>query len=148
MPSGFKEKGGLKSRRWAPGLLGKYILLQLPSLALVIALLVILYEYYDFPERYAWAVAVAWVAKDAILYPFVWRAYDATPQKAMVGWTGKAREAIDPSGYVEIRGELWRAQVEEGSGPIQAGETVEVRDVQGLTLLVRPVTDGASRAEK
>lgn len=144
----FKEKGGLQSRRWAPGVLGKYILLQLPSLALVIALLVILYEYYDFPVQYAWAVAVAWAAKDAILYPFVWRAYDAGPQRAMVGLTGKAREAVDPSGYVEIRGELWRAQVEEGAGPIQAGETVEVLDVQGLTLIVRPVPERASRAEK
>lgn len=144
MLSRFKEKGGPKSRRWAPGVLGKYILLQLPSLALVIALLVVLYEYYHFPLLYAWLVAVAWVAKDAILYPFVWRAYDSSPQQAMVGLTGKAREAIDPSGYVEIRGELWRAHVEKGSAPIRAGERVEVRDVQGLTLVVRPATTIAS----
>jgi len=145
--SRFKEKGGLKSGRWSPGVLGKYILLQLPSLALVIALLVILYEYYDFPLLYAWAVAVAWVAKDVILYPFVWRAYDSSPQRAMVGLTGKAKEAIDPSGYVEIRGELWRAQLEEGVKAIRAGEMVEVRDVRGLTLIVRPTTARASREE-
>lgn len=140
----FKEKGGPKSRRWSPGVLGKYILLQLPSLALVIVLLVILRRYYDFPLVYTWAVVVAWVAKDAILYPFVWRAYDSSPQKAMVGLTGKAKETIEPSGYVEIRGELWRAQVEEGVKAIRAGDMVEVRDVRGLTLIVRPVTTQAS----
>ena len=140
----FEEKGGSKSRRWSPGVLGKYILLQVPSLALVIALLVILRRYYDFPLLYTWAVVVAWVAKDVILYPFVWRAYDSSPQKAMVGLTGKAKEAMDPSGYVEIRGELWRAHVEEGSAPIRAGEMVEVGDVRGLTLIVRPVRAKAS----
>jgi len=136
----FKEKGSITSRRWSPGVLGKYILLQLPSLALVIALMVILRRYYEFPLLYIWAVIVAWVAKDAILYPFVWRAYDSSPQRAMVGLTGKAKEAVDPSGYVEIRGELWRAQAEEGSAPIRAGEMVEVHDVRGLTLIVRPAT--------
>ena len=143
----FKETGGPRSPRWSPEVLGKYLLLQLPSLALVIALLVVLRKYYDFPLLYTWAVVAAWVAKDVILYPFVWRAYDSRPQRAMVGLTGKAKEALDPSGYVEIRGELWRAQVEEESTAIRAGETVEVREVRGLTLIVRPVAAKASRGE-
>jgi membrane protein implicated in regulation of membrane protease activity len=43
--------------------------------------------------------------------------------------------ACRPVGTVRVAGELWRARCEEGAGE---GETVCVRAVEGLTLVVEP----------
>ncbi len=129
----------MKSGRWSPRTLAKYWLLQLPSFVLVAAILIFLCRRFDFPAHYAWGIAAIWVAKDAILYPFVWRAYDSRLREPMVGLRGSAREKLDPSGYVSIRGELWHAQVAEDFPAADKGQTVEVIEVRGLTLMVRPV---------
>jgi membrane-bound serine protease (ClpP class) len=49
-----------------------------------------------------------------------------------------ARGRVRGDGYVFIAGELWRAQAPDGS-PLRTGDEIEVEDVQGLTLTVRPV---------
>lgn len=53
----------------------------------------------------------------------------------MLRLRGVARSDLKPRGKVFVRGELWRAQARH---PVAAGEAVEVVDVQGLTLWVRP----------
>ena len=87
----------------------------------------------------------AWVAKDAILYPFLWRAYYPSDPAAlpypMEGAKGVAIEPIDPSGVVRIWGELWRAELTPGARRIEEGETVQVNARHGLTLLVAPEGD-------
>ncbi|MEX0786115.1 MAG: nodulation protein NfeD [Dehalococcoidia bacterium] len=55
--------------------------------------------------------------------------------QAMIGRYAVARSAIDPEGVVFFEGARWRA-VAEGA-PLQEGESVEVTDVQGLTLTVK-----------
>ena len=57
-----------------------------------------------------------------------------TGAAGMVGGTGVARSALDPTGDVLVQGELWRA-VAEG-GPINIGEAVRITAVDGLTLKV------------
>jgi membrane protein implicated in regulation of membrane protease activity len=83
-----------------------------------------------------------WVAKDAILYPFVWRAYDPSDPAAlpyrMEGARAIAVDRIDPSGLVRVSGELWRAELSRGAREIEEGETVHVNARRGLTLLVEP----------
>jgi membrane protein implicated in regulation of membrane protease activity len=49
-----------------------------------------------------------------------------------------AKDRLSPTGYVLVRGELWRGEVERGYPAIEAGAPVRVQRVRGLTLLVRP----------
>ncbi len=51
------------------------------------------------------------------------------------GEPGVAITRCAPTGQVKVHGEIWRARCDEG---VEAGETVEVRAVDGLTLVVRP----------
>jgi hypothetical protein len=44
---------------------------------------------------------------------------------------------------VQLRGELWRAEVVKGGGPVEAGDEVTVEAVDGLTLRVRLATEGS-----
>ena len=131
----------LKTRPWSTGAVIKYTLLQIPAIALVIIIVVSARSWVSFPAWIGWAIVVFWVSKDIILFPFVWRSYDSSiPNDAltMVGKQGIAEERLSPVGYVRVRGELWKAEVSGGGAPIEAGETVKVRDVQGLTLKVEP----------
>jgi membrane-bound serine protease (ClpP class) len=67
-----------------------------------------------------------------------------TGVEGMVGLVGRSRDPIDPSaaGYVDIRGEMWRAT--SGSA-IAAGNPVRVVGVSGLTLIVEPEHAHAAR---
>jgi membrane protein implicated in regulation of membrane protease activity len=88
-----------------------------------------------------WSSVFAWVAKDAILFPFVWRAYDQPREGdagAMVGACCIAQERMAPSGYVLVRGELWKAELTSGSRFVEKGEIVRVQETRGLTLVVTP----------
>jgi len=56
----------------------------------------------------------------------------------MVGAQGIAKERLAPSGYVQVRGELWKAELMEGSPPLEKGDRVRVEGVRGLRLVVQP----------
>ncbi|MGB9198076.1 MAG: nodulation protein NfeD, partial [Terriglobales bacterium] len=60
-----------------------------------------------------------------------------TGEQGLVGEIGTAETALSPSGKVFIHGELWDAV---STLPVPAGERVVVRQVEGLTLRVDPVT--------
>jgi membrane-bound ClpP family serine protease len=53
--------------------------------------------------------------------------------EALVGVEARVVERCSPSGKAAIRGEVWNARCEDGA---EVGETVTVRGLQGLTLLV------------
>jgi membrane-bound ClpP family serine protease len=56
------------------------------------------------------------------------------PRGPLLGARGRAVERLDPSGYVRVDGELWRAEAMDGE--IAAGAQVVVREADGLTLRV------------
>ena len=59
-----------------------------------------------------------------------------TGKEAMIGRTAPALARIDSqSGKVFIEGEYWNARSDT---PIEAGETAEIVEIQGLTLKVKP----------
>ncbi len=58
--------------------------------------------------------------------------------QALVGAIGVAQQPLDPQGQIIVHGELW---VAESPAPVAAGDTVRVRSVNGLKLLVEPVHD-------
>lgn len=132
----MKHKG-----KWSTRILAKYWLLQLPELALLAFILIFVQRWVDLPEWVFWGSLAMWVAKDAVLYLFVWRAYDwdhPEGANALTGSRGVANEPLAPSGYVKVRGELWKAQLVEGCRAIDEGEAVQVRGARGLTLIVQP----------
>ena len=123
---------------WSGRALKKYILLQLPGLVLLILLLIVFERWIDIPGWTFWGIIGLWVAKDVILFPFVWRAYDSDPPEGewMFGEHGIAMERLDPSGYIFVRGELWKAVLTEDGSPVEKGEKVRVLGKNGLTLIV------------
>jgi len=133
-----------KGRRsmWSGVVLAKYWALQLPGTALLIVIVLAVGEHFAWPQWIVWATVAAWVAKDALLYPLLWRAYDPSDPTAfpypLESARGVALTRVDPTGRVRIWGELWRAELACGARPIEKGETVQVVSRDGLTLLVEP----------
>jgi membrane-bound serine protease (ClpP class) len=63
-----------------------------------------------------------------------------TGLEELVGDVGVVRQALDPTGYVFIHGELWRARAWNGSIPV--GEPVRVESLgEGLVLEVTPIDE-------
>jgi membrane-bound serine protease (ClpP class) len=58
-----------------------------------------------------------------------------TGSEGMVGERGEVFEDCRPRGRVKLRGEIWDAECDAGA---DAGETVRVVAVRGLTLEVEP----------
>ena len=57
----------------------------------------------------------------------------------LVGQKGTVSRRINPSGSVQLAGELWTAESVEADQPIEEGARVEVVAVEGLRLKVRKV---------
>jgi membrane protein implicated in regulation of membrane protease activity len=117
----------------------RYALLQLPSIAVLILVLIVLRSYIDLPGYAFWGTVFLWILKDILLYPIVGRYYNPDYRKdrfSMVGMTGIAQEPLAPNGYVRVRGELWKAKVIDKDIIINAGENVIIRGMDGLTLIV------------
>ena len=117
----------------------KYTLLQLPGTALLIAVLLFLQRRLGLSGWTVLSITALWVAKDVLLFPFLWRAYEARPpaEDPMVGEEAVAWERLDPSGYVQVRGELWKARLEDATQVLEKGQSALVTDRTGLTLRVK-----------
>jgi membrane protein implicated in regulation of membrane protease activity len=119
--------------------LRRYIVLQVPGVVIAGAVAAMLWLGSVVSGWVALAAFVAWLVKDVVLYPFVKSAYETTiPSGAerLVGETGTAATAFDPSGRVRIRGEIWNARLER-EGRLESGSRVIVVASEGLTLIVR-----------
>jgi membrane-bound serine protease (ClpP class) len=57
--------------------------------------------------------------------------------ESLLGRTGEVRTDLNPSGSVQLAGELWSAEIEPGEAPVPAGSQVRVVAVRGLRLIVR-----------
>lgn len=117
----------------------RYALLQLPGLAAALAVIFLLRRWVVFPDSYAWVALALWIIKDAVLFPFVWTAYDwddPGTMGSMVGRLGRVTKRLDPSGYVEIGAEIWQAETSDPSIIIEQGEWVVVEKSEGLKLMV------------
>jgi membrane-bound serine protease (ClpP class) len=77
---------------------------------------------------------LAWVAVRAR------RGKVLTGPQAMIGGTAIVRTPLNPTGQVEIRGELWQAAL-RGHESLAVGAVVSVSAVEGLVLVVEPARD-------
>jgi membrane protein implicated in regulation of membrane protease activity len=133
----------MENRRWSSKILLRYFLLQLPGIFFIAALIILLYVINAVSFQVIWIVLAVWVIKDIALYPLVWKSYDLSPNAGkyqMIGQRGVALEAINPAGYILVKGESWSARLKNKKSVIREDDPVYVCDVQGLTLIVRPLT--------
>ena len=79
----ISERRERRRRMWSGLVLARYWALQLPATVLVIVVLLAIEDRLAWPQWLVWTVIAVWVAKDAILYPFVWRAYDPSDPTAL-----------------------------------------------------------------
>ena len=98
----------MKEPRISARVVLKYSLLQIPGTILLILILILLERWVPLSEWLFWTIVCVWIAKEVILFPFVWEAYDSRG-------AGKSGDMI---------------------GPVERGEVVKVRDIRGLTLHV------------
>jgi membrane protein implicated in regulation of membrane protease activity len=127
-----------RKRIWKPSVLARYWLLQLPGILILVLIVLLLRGLFPIPLWMVVGIVAVWVAKDALLYLWLWRSYDPGFPSAhsMIGARGVAAERIDPTGYARVRGELWRVELVSGTPPIEKGEQVLVQTTRDLTLLV------------
>jgi membrane protein implicated in regulation of membrane protease activity len=99
-----------------------------------------------------WSVIVILVGAVAEVGEVIWgrrlaqRWRPRTGAEAMIGETAQVVTACRPRGQVRVRGELWEAVADEGADP---GDTVRIEAIDGLTLVVAPVSaDRDQRAER
>lgn len=64
------------------------------------------------------------------------RGRTTTGSEGMVGLIGQAKTNLSPHGKIFIHGELWDAV---SSSPVSAGQDIEVTQIEGLKLHVKPV---------
>ena len=75
-------------------------------------------------------IAMAWIAGRSMRRPVV------TGVQAMVGDNAQVLESFSGKGRIRYGGELWNAR---SAAALQAGQTVRITQVDGLTLWVEPV---------
>ncbi len=117
----------------------RYALYQVPGTALAGLALLGLERLGVISGTLGWTLLGLWLGKEVVLYPLTRRAYDdsaSSPIGAdpLIGARGVAEEDLDPTGYVRVRGELWRAEAHDA---VPRGGQVLVQAVRDLTLIVR-----------
>ena len=114
----------------------RYILFQIPELALTIALLYIIKYFYEYPSWILWLVIILSIFKDVILFHYTWRSYIVHPKEDYTGLKGKtciARENFNKTGLVSVEGEIWKVKVNTS---VKKGDALIIRDIKGLVLIV------------
>ncbi len=134
---GKTRKTMMKNKRLTSQTAMKYLILQLPGVALFVIALILMRRWVDLPEWLFWGLIVLWVGMDVVLFPFVRKSYEPQGgENPIIGALGVVENRLSPSGFVRVGGERWKALVLEGSMPIDRGEPVRVSAIEGLTLIV------------
>ena len=63
-----------------------------------------------------------------------------TGYEEMKGKIAEVRSTLDPEGRVFVHGAIWHARLRDGEGRATQGDRVRVESVEGLTLVVVPLT--------
>jgi membrane protein implicated in regulation of membrane protease activity len=137
-------------KRWSFRVIRRYTLFQIPELLLLTLALYGLHHWFSVPLWMVGMILGIWIAKDIILFFFIWRAYEIPKygrDPRLEGAAGVTIEILDPLGYVEINGELWKAQ-SKNKQPIPARQKVAVVDHKGLLLVVHKYKENSKRENR
>jgi membrane-bound serine protease (ClpP class) len=95
------------------------------------------------PAALAFAIIFLFLGRLALAS---YRRPPVTGIEGLIGTAGRARDPLTPgtTGYVLVRGELWRAR---SRSPVPAGASIRVLQVNGLTLDVEPLPASASHGD-
>jgi membrane protein implicated in regulation of membrane protease activity len=119
----------------------RYAAFQLPELAIVGCVLLLL-RHWDLLSAGTAAVLFSlWVAKDVLMFRVTRSAYlpgNGDSSREILGAVGVAHDGLAEEAYVRIGPELWRARRVSGSPPITPGQSIRVVALDGLTVLVEP----------
>jgi membrane-bound ClpP family serine protease len=113
----------------------------LPGKVSFVLILLLFRQLLEVPVYLTWMLLGFWIGKGFFLFPFLWRFYDPNhyPDRFhMVGRKGIALSRLNPDGYVQVRGERWRASIADGQAPIDPGEAIWVEAIESLKLTVKP----------
>lgn len=146
----YGDKAMIEKYGWSTRVVLKYLLFQIPGWILLILILLMADHWLDLRKLTMLSIVILWISKDLIMFPFVWRAYDQNSQRIvyrMIGERAVVKERLSPSGYVQVHGELWRAELMPDTTAVEKGRMVRVREVRGLTLIVQPETLVVPRME-
>ena len=122
-------------------IVSRYALFQIPDVALFVLILYVIRRWVGLSLGGCIGLAILWLVKYVIVFSFVWRSYDRPrlgDVTSLIGTEGIAEERLQPSGYVRVHGELWRAEGIGKTMTIEKGQPVRIERVEGLTLLVKP----------
>ena len=117
----------------------RYWLFQIPGFVITIAVLFGLRRWIDYPIWAGVLVMALLVVKDAILYPFLKPGYERdvkTGIARLVGSQGIVKQTLQPDGFIQIAGELWKARASQDGGSIPVGVRVSIDSADGMTLIV------------
>ena len=120
----------------------KYILLEIPDLAILLILLSVLSKFFNISTCLMITIIFIWIAKDIILFPKVWKAYDSnnpSPIEQLIGMEGIVMHPPNPVGYIKVKGELWKAEIRNHKYPVSKGDEIKVCAVKGTTLIIEKV---------
>ncbi|CAB1060441.1 hypothetical protein D1BOALGB6SA_5207 [Olavius sp. associated proteobacterium Delta 1] len=119
----------------------RYGLLTIPGTFALVLVLIVVQNWVPIPSWLWVALILLWIAKEIILFPFTWRAYDTTLSEvshAMIGGRGITKERLAPTGYILVQGELWKAEITVNAPPIEKNKWVRIKKIEGLKLFVVP----------
>jgi membrane protein implicated in regulation of membrane protease activity len=118
----------------------RYAALQVPELLFVFALALVAEEWLGTPLWLVWAAPLAWAVKDAVMFPFLWRAYEpaGASHADLIGQIALCEERLDPAGWARLGPELWRVELAPGAPAAPRGAKLRVVGVEGLVLRVEP----------
>jgi membrane-bound ClpP family serine protease len=119
----------------------RYALFQIPDIVILVLILFVLHQWVRLSLESVIGLGSLWMVKYVLVFGFVWRAYDKPSPgdvTSLIGTQGIAEELLDPSGYIRVHGELWRAEVIGKTMAIEKGQAVLIERAYGLTLLVKP----------
>src|SRR4030066_823952 len=118
----------------------RYALYQIPDMAILVLVLFVLHQWVGLSLGLFIGLISLWMVKYVLVFSFCLRAYDKPRPgdvTSLIGTQGIAEELLDPSGYIRVHGELWRAEVIGTTMAIEKGQAVLIERADGLTLLVK-----------
>jgi len=119
----------------------RYGLLATPGTVVLVLVLIVVQNWVSLPF-WLWVTLIfLWIAKEVILFPFTWRAYDSNGSEvssSMIGERGRTRERLAPTGYIQVQSELWKAEIMPGESSIEKDKWVRILKREGLILFVVP----------